>query len=45
MPNRWLGVSMKPPVPGVDASRNVRGETQRELPVVLMTSPNETPCC
>ena len=43
MPSRWFGVSMKPPVPGVDASRNVSGETHRALPVVLMTSPQVTP--
>ena len=28
---------MKPPVPGVDASRKLSGETQTALPVVLMT--------
>ena len=33
IPRRWLAVSMKPPVPGVDASRNVSGDTQSALPV------------
>ncbi|MDQ0820933.1 hypothetical protein QFZ69_001812 [Arthrobacter sp. V1I7] len=36
MPKRWLGDSTKPPVPGVEASRKVNGETQTALPVVLM---------
>ena len=31
---RWLGVSMKPPVPGVEASRKVSGETNSALPAV-----------
>ena len=37
MPRRWLGVSMNPPVPGVDASRNVSGDTHSALPVERMT--------
>ena len=37
MPSRWFGVSMKPPVPGVEASRKVSGETHSALPVVSMT--------
>ena len=40
---RWFGVSMKPPVPGVEASRNVSGETQVALPAVLMTSCSPRP--
>src|SRR5688500_16731458 len=35
---RWLRFSMKPPVPGVDASRKVRGETSSALPAVAITS-------
>src|SRR3954471_2101649 len=34
---------MKPPLPGVDASTNVNGETQRALPVVSSTCSSETP--
>jgi hypothetical protein len=41
--SRWFGVSMKPPVPGVEASRKVSGETQVALPVVLITSLSPTP--
>jgi len=33
--SRWFGPSMNPPVPGVDASRKVSGETSWALPVVL----------
>src|SRR5207244_10330091 len=33
---RWLGVSIQPPVPGKDAFKNVRGDTHKESPVVLM---------
>ena len=43
MPSRWFGVSMKPPVPGVDASRKVSGETHSALPVVRMTWFRATP--
>ena len=32
--SRCCGVSMKPPLPGVDASRKLSGETSCELPVV-----------
>jgi UDP-N-acetylmuramate-alanine ligase len=39
MPSRWFGVSMNPPVPGAEASRNVSGENQSEFPVEL------TICC
>ena len=35
---------MNPPVPGVDASTNVRGDTHRALPAVLITSSSVT-CC
>ena len=34
---RWLAVSMKPPVPGVEASRKLSGETSCALPAVRMT--------
>ena len=44
MPRRWFGVSMNPPVPGVDASRNVSGETHRALPAVSMTCSSLTRC-
>ncbi len=37
MLSRWFTVSMNPPVPGFEASRNDRGETSRELPAVAMT--------
>ncbi len=43
MPMRWLGVSMKPPVPGDDASRKVSGETHSALPAELTTCSSETP--
>ena len=43
IPSRWFGVSMKPPVPGVDASRKLSGETHSALPVVSMTWPRVTP--
>ena len=33
-PSRWFGVSMNPPVPGVDASTKLSGETQSALPAV-----------
>jgi hypothetical protein len=36
-PIRWLGVSTKPPVPGVDASTKLSGETHRALPVVSIS--------
>ena len=42
MPMRWLAVSMKPPVPGVEASRKVSGDTQRALPAVSITCRSET---
>ena len=42
MPRRWLAVSMNPPVPGVDASRYVSGETHRALPEVSITCCSET---
>ena len=42
-PSRWFGVSMNPPVPGVDASTKVSGETQSAFPVVSMTCTSETP--
>ncbi len=42
MPSRWFGVSIQPPVPGVDASTNERGDTQRALPDVLITSSRVT---
>ena len=35
-PSRWFGVSIQPPVPGKEAFKNVRGDTHRESPVVLM---------
>ena len=44
IPSRWLGVSMNPPVPGVDASRKVSGDTARALPVVSTTWLRVTPC-
>ena len=37
MERRWLGDSTKPPVPGVDASTNVSGDTHSALPAVLIT--------
>ena len=43
MPRRWLGDSTNPPVPGVDASRKLRGDTQTALPVVLMTCSSVMP--
>ncbi len=42
MPIRWLAVSMKPPVPGVEASRYVSGDTQRALPLVSITCCSDT---
>jgi hypothetical protein len=44
IPSRWLGVSMNPPVPGVEASRKVKGDTHRALPVVSTTWLRVTPC-
>ena len=41
---RCCGVSMKPPVPGVDASRKVSGETTWALPAVSTTWLRVTPC-
>ena len=41
-PRRWLAVSMNPPVPGVDAWRNVSGDTHSAFPVELMTCSNVT---
>jgi hypothetical protein len=41
--NRWLEVSMNPPVPGVEASTKVSGDTHRALPVVLITWLSVTP--
>ena len=41
-PSRWFGVSMNPPVPGVDASRKLSGETHSALPVVSMTCSSVT---
>ena len=41
--SRWLGVSMNPPLPGVDASRKLSGETSWELPVVLTICSSVTP--
>ena len=35
-PSRCVGVSKNPPLPGVDASRNVSGEAHNEFPVVRM---------
>src|SRR5215216_4737958 len=32
-PSRWFGVSTNPPVPGVDASTKLNGDTHRALPV------------
>ncbi len=43
MPSRWLGLSMNPPAPGVEASRKVKGETERAFPVVSMIWSRETP--
>ena len=43
MPSRWLGVSMKPAVPGVEASTKLSGDTQSALPVLSMTWLSETP--
>ena len=40
---RSFNVSMKPPVPGEDASRNVSGDTSSALPVVLITWLSVTP--
>ena len=40
--SRWLTVSMNPPVPGLDASRKLSGETSSALPVVRITCPSET---
>ena len=37
-PNRWLGVSTNPPVPGVDASTKLSGDTQSALPVDSISS-------
>jgi hypothetical protein len=37
MPMRWLGVSTNPPVPGVDASTKLSGETHKALPVDSMS--------
>ncbi len=37
MPIRWLGVSIKPPVPGTDASTKLKGDDQSALAVVSMT--------
>ena len=37
MARRWFADSMNPPVPGVEASTNVNGDTQSALPVVSMT--------
>ena len=37
MAKRCVDVSMKPPVPGVEASTNVNGDTHSALPVVSMT--------
>ena len=42
-PKRWLGVSTKPPVPGVEASTKVSGDTHSALPVVSTTRLRETP--
>jgi hypothetical protein len=36
---------MNPPVPGVEASRKVSGDTHREFPAVSITWLSETPCC
>ena len=35
--SRWFGVSTKPPVPGVDASTKLSGETHKALPVVSIS--------
>ncbi len=43
MASRWLGVSTKPPVPGVEASTKVSGDTHSALPVVLTTCCSEIP--
>ena len=40
--SRWLAVSMKPPVPGVEASRNESGDTSCALPAVRMTWSSDT---
>jgi len=42
---RCWGRSRKPPRPGVEASRKLKGETQSALPVVATTWSRETPCC
>src|SRR5215472_7042843 len=39
---RWLADSKKPPVPGVDASTNVSGDTHSALPVVSITCVSDT---
>ena len=41
-PRRWFGPSRKPPVPGVDALRNVSGDTSWALPAVRTTLRSET---
>ena len=41
--SRWFGVSMNPPVPGVEASTKLSGDTHRALPVDSMTCPSDTP--
>ncbi len=43
MPSRWLGLSTNPPVPGVEASTKLSGDTHSALPVVVSTWSSETP--
>ncbi len=43
MLSRWFAVSKNPPVPGVDASRKVRGDAHRALPVVSIMSWSDSP--
>ncbi len=45
IPTRWLEVSMNPPVPGVEASTKLSGDTHSAFPVVLMTWLSETSRC
>ncbi len=44
MARRWFVPSTNPPVPGVDASTKVSGETHSELPAVSMTWVSVTFC-
>ena len=39
---RWLADSKNPPVPGVEASTNVSGDTHSALPAVSITCVSET---